>query len=194
VHTGASSPSCPFTGNIVFPRSKNILARAKIAEGYISDEKYEDASKIIEKIIEINPKSHEGMFLKGRLHLVKGEFDDAIAFLQPYLKDNPNVPMGHYLLGLGHLGNKDIQQAKTEPVEAVKLNPQWNEARLTLAQTAKEQVREDFHIADTLGWVYYKKNVFSRAIVYLKEANEKISDNPVIRYLLGMAYFKNGDK
>jgi Tfp pilus assembly protein PilF len=47
---------------------------------------------------------------------------------------------------------------------------------------------------DTLGWVYYKKNIFTRAITYLKEASEKVQDNPVIRYHLGMAYFKNGDK
>jgi len=28
----------------------------------------------------------------------------------------------------------------------------------------------------------------------LKEANEKIADNAIMRYHLGMAYFKNGDK
>jgi Flp pilus assembly protein TadD len=28
----------------------------------------------------------------------------------------------------------------------------------------------------------------------LKEANEKIPNNPVIKYHLGMAYYKNGEK
>ena len=41
--------------------------------------------------------------------------------------------MGHYFLGLAHLGNKDIQQAKNELAEAVKLNPDWTEPRLLLA-------------------------------------------------------------
>jgi tetratricopeptide (TPR) repeat protein len=45
-----------------------------------------------------------------------------------------------------------------------------------------------------LGWVYYKKNIFTRAITYLKEASEKLPDSPVVRYHLGMAYFKNGDR
>jgi Flp pilus assembly protein TadD len=31
-------------------------------------------------------------------------------------------------------------------------------------------------------------------VVYLKEAIEKVPGNPVIRYHLGMAYFKNGEK
>jgi Flp pilus assembly protein TadD len=63
-----------------------------------------------------------------------------------------------------------------------------------LAQSAKEQFPDDSHIADTLGWVYYKKNVFTRAITYLKEANEKIPNHATMRYHLGMAYYKNGDK
>ena len=49
---------------------------------------------------------------------------------------------------------------------------------LNLAQKAKEQVPDDPHISDTLGWIYYKKNVPSRAIVYLKEANEKVPNQP----------------
>jgi len=65
---------------------------------------------------------------------------------------------------------------------------------LTLAQSAKEQFPDDPHISDTLGWVYYKKNIFTRAITYLKEANEKVPDSPVMRYHLGMAFYKNGDK
>ena len=28
----------------------------------------------------------------------------------------------------------------------------------------------------------------------MKEANEKMTDNAIMRYHLGMAYFKNGDK
>jgi Flp pilus assembly protein TadD len=65
---------------------------------------------------------------------------------------------------------------------------------LTLAQGAKERVPDDPHISDTLGWVYYKKTVYGRAVTYLQEASEKSPDNAAIRYHLGMAYFKNGDK
>jgi tetratricopeptide (TPR) repeat protein len=65
---------------------------------------------------------------------------------------------------------------------------------LNLAQGAKGQFPEDPHISDTLGWVYYKKNILSRAIVYLKEANDKVPSHPIMRYHLGMAYYKNGEK
>jgi len=50
------------------------------------------------------------------------------------------------------------------------------------------------HISDTLGWVYYHKNIFTSAITYLKEAMKKLQTIPFVRYHLGMAYFKNGNK
>jgi predicted Zn-dependent protease len=57
---------------------------------------------------------------------------------------------------------------------------------------AKEQVPDNPFMSDTLGWVYYKKNVYSRAIVYLKDAADKMPNQPVVHYHLGMAYYKNG--
>ena len=65
---------------------------------------------------------------------------------------------------------------------------------LNLAQKAKEQVPEEAHISDTLGWIYYKKNVPGTAITYLKEAADKMPDQPSVRYHLGMAYYKNGNR
>lgn len=65
---------------------------------------------------------------------------------------------------------------------------------LSLAQAAKEQVPDNANISDTLGWIYYKKNLFGTAITYLKEAAEKNPKQPTIRYHLGMAYYKDGKK
>ncbi len=63
---------------------------------------------------------------------------------------------------------------------------------LNLAQTAKEQAPEDPRISDTLGWIYFKKDVSTRAVIYLEESKEKLPYHPVVRYHLGMAYLKNG--
>lgn len=48
-------------------------------------------------------------------------------------------------------------------------------------------------MSDTLGWIYYKKNVYVKAIDLLKDSTEKLPNNPVCHYHLGMAYVKNGD-
>ena len=114
-------------------------------------------------------------------------------------------------LGIIYDTQKKYDKAKQCYQKALKINPKFAPAAnnlaylyaekgenideaLNLAQSAKEQFPDDPHISDTLGWVYYKKNVFTLAITYLKEANEKIPDHSMMRYHLGMAYYKNGDK
>jgi len=57
--------------------SKNIPARTKIAEAYVNTNQYDKASEVVKKILELNPKSHEGTFLAGRIHLARKEYNDA---------------------------------------------------------------------------------------------------------------------
>ena len=47
--------------------------------------------------------------------------------------------------------------------------------------------------SDTLGWVYYKKDLATLAIATLRQASEQNPSNPVIHYHLGLAYLKNRD-
>jgi len=114
-------------------------------------------------------------------------------------------------LGIIYDTQKKYDKAKEQYQKALKINPKFVPAAnnlaylyaekgenideaLNLAQSAKEQFPDDPHISDTLGWIYYKKNVFTLAITYLKEASGKIPDQSMMRYHLGMAYYKNGDK
>jgi len=102
------------------------------------------------------------------------------------------------------------QKANEQYEQALKINPNfvvaannlaWNyveyggniDVALALAQTAKEQFPDDPSVSDTLGWIYYKKSVYLKAIALLKESAEKLPKNPTAHYHLGMAYFKNGD-
>ena len=114
-------------------------------------------------------------------------------------------------LGMIYESEKNYTKAQEYYEKALKINPNFAPAAnnlaylyaeqggnidvaLNLAQKAKEQVPDDPHISDTLGWIYYKKNISSRAIVYLKEAVEKFPNQPLSRYHLGMAYYKNGNR
>src|SRR5262245_58627756 len=64
---------------------------------------------------------------------------------------------------------------------------------LALAQTAKEQLPDHLSVSDTLGWIYYKKSVYLKAVDQLKDSVKKQPENPVYQYQLGIAYVKNGD-
>ena len=137
--------------------------------------------------------------------------EKAIGEYNAAIKKDPNSLPAHMGLGIIYELQKKPDKAKEFYQKALKVNPKFAPAAnnlaylyaergenideaLNLAQSAKEQFPDDPHISDTLGWVYYKKNIFSRAIVYLNEAVEKLKDSPTVHFHLGMAYYKNGDK
>ena len=64
---------------------------------------------------------------------------------------------------------------------------------LQLAQTAISAMPEDPDFNDTLGWVYYKRNMASLAIGPLRKSADRVPKNPTYRYHLGMAYMKTGE-
>ena len=67
-----------------------------------------------------------------------------------------------------------------------------NEA-LTLAQQAKEQMPNSHEINDTLGWVYYKKDMANLAVRPFETSVEQDPKNAIYHYHLGLAYAKAGD-
>jgi predicted Zn-dependent protease len=61
------------------------------------------------------------------------------------------------------------------------------------AQTAKAAMPNRPEVNDTLGWIYYKKNMTPQAIAALRDSVGRDSRNPVFYYHLGMAYAQSGD-
>jgi Flp pilus assembly protein TadD len=68
------------------------------------------------------------------------------------------------------------------------------EKALQLAQTAREAAPEDPYVADTLGWILYKRGVHQRALTLFQESAGKLPDNAAVQYHLGMAAHKLGDR
>jgi tetratricopeptide (TPR) repeat protein len=67
------------------------------------------------------------------------------------------------------------------------------EEALKLAQVAFEQLPDEPNVADTLAWIFVKKDMAARAVPLLETAVKTLPAEPQIRYHLGMAYFKTGD-
>jgi Flp pilus assembly protein TadD len=126
------------------------------------------------------------------------------------LKVNPRSVPAQMLLGLVLEGKGDVARARQAYEKVLELNPRFplaannlailyfehggdKEKALALAQTAREAAPEDPHIADTLGWMFYQRGVYQRAIALLKESVAKLPNNPEIQYHLGMAALKVGD-
>jgi tetratricopeptide (TPR) repeat protein len=65
---------------------------------------------------------------------------------------------------------------------------------MTLAEKAKKRAPNSPDISDTLGYVYYKKNLNSEAVRIFRQLVEEKPENPTFRYHLALALFKQGDK
>ena len=52
----------------------------------------------------------------------------------------------------------------------------------------------DGYITDSLGWVYYKKGEFEKALEYLQKAIGIVPDDPIMLEHLGDVYLKLNDK
>src|SRR5439155_12032684 len=64
---------------------------------------------------------------------------------------------------------------------------------LQLAQTAQQELVQEPHVADTLGWIYYKKDMLPAAIQHLESSAQKMPNDPTVLYHRGMAYKQSGD-
>jgi len=65
---------------------------------------------------------------------------------------------------------------------------------LELAQTAQRKLHDTPEVADTLGFIYYKKGLFPQAIRELTSAVAADDANPGFHFHLGLALSKSGDK
>ncbi|MDD5760085.1 MAG: hypothetical protein PHI06_13500, partial [Desulfobulbaceae bacterium] len=65
---------------------------------------------------------------------------------------------------------------------------------LRLAMVAKAGSPEDPYVADTLGWVHYKRASYDLAKSQFVQALEKLENNPTVNYHLGLTMEKLADK
>ena len=63
---------------------------------------------------------------------------------------------------------------------------------LQLAQAARALAPRDAEVHDTLGWVYYKKELSTFAIQAFRESVELDPTNAVHQFHLGLAYAQEG--
>ncbi|MCP4105431.1 MAG: tetratricopeptide repeat protein [Desulfobacteraceae bacterium] len=193
------------------PAALSIIHNLK-GELFLGKNKKTEAEESFKKAIELNPNSMRAYYALARLYLVSKKEDKAIEQFKAALGKKPNQVGPHMLLGIIYETKKDFESAEKHYNEALKIKPDFAVAANNLAyllaeqdkdlnialghaQKAKEALHEEPGVMDTLGWVYYKKGFYDRAIMELEESVKKFEkENATVYYHLGMAYFKKGNK
>jgi Flp pilus assembly protein TadD len=159
--------------------------------------------------LDLDKKNVEAQVKLGMVQSERGSRDQA---LQTYLDGSKAFPKeaAFYLLAGGiYEGKQDWERAKVQYQKALAIQPENPlasnnlayvilqqggnvDVAFSMAQTARRQLPDNPNSADTLGWAFYHKQVYSSAIDLFKEAVKKDPENALFNYHLGLAYAKNG--
>jgi tetratricopeptide (TPR) repeat protein len=153
-----------------------LSAYLNLAQTYYQAGKIGQAIKEYESVLAKEPQSTQALMMLGVIHESKQEHDKARARYEEILKFNAQfAPAANNLAWIlvEHGGNLDVALAH--------------------AQTARERRPDDPYVADTIGWIYYKKHAYLLAVSLLREAAERLSHEPLVQYHFGMALYKSGD-
>jgi len=191
-------------------------AKLRTLSGLVAlmDNRPDDAEKAFQKAIELDPTDAAGYEQLARLYAKTGRLNEAVATYETAIKARPEDPNLHYFLGtlysFGGAQDKAIERYE----DAIRYGPDLAypkndlayiyaesgenlDRALDLAQDAKAALPDHATVADTLGWVLYKRGIPSAAISYLKEAvansDGDIAVSGISLHHLAQAYEADGD-
>jgi tetratricopeptide (TPR) repeat protein len=183
--------------------------RAKI---YLAQQDFAHAEPDLLKAIELDPKLEPAYQLLAQLYVASNRQEEAIAKLTAFVENNKGTPAAPALLQLGMINeqSKHFDAARdayekllaVAPNSAMALNNlailysehfgQLDKA-YDLAKKAKEAANEP-HIADTLGWILFKRGDYNGALPLLQEGAAKLPNLPETQFHLGMTYYMLGEE
>ncbi|MBV8553176.1 MAG: tetratricopeptide repeat protein [Acidobacteriaceae bacterium] len=176
-----------------------------------SKQLFQEAADNFKEILKTNPQSGDIWLRLGIMQRELGQADAALASFQQasaVSPQNANAYLNEALL-LDALGRKKEAAEQYNKVLAIDsqntlalnnlafLNAEAGtnlDQAMTFAERAKKQLPDSPDISDTLGYVYYQKNLNDAALNIFKQIVVQAPQNPTFRLHLAMALLKEGDK
>ncbi len=189
---------------------KNVAFHIMLAQLLMEQKKdLAGAEQELHLASDLDKKNGEALVKLGMVQSARGNIDQA---LQTYLdasKANPREIAFYLLAGNIYENKQDWDHAKQQYQKVLEIQPQNPlasnnlayvmlqqggnvDVAFAMAQTARRQLPDNPNSADTLGWAFYHKHVYTSAISLFKEAVKKEPENALFNYHLGLAYAKSG--
>lgn len=181
-----------------------LLGTTLAAEGETNQ-----AESALSIAVRLQPDSSAAYLLLAQLYSQTGQDPKALRELQFALERDPNDVTALMLKGIIYNSEADYEDARDayrkvlalDPDNAIVLNNlacicadhlnQLDEA-YPLARRARDVAPSDPSIADTLGWILYRRGEYTPALVLLRESAAELSSVPEIQFHLGMACYMAG--
>jgi tetratricopeptide (TPR) repeat protein len=191
------------------PKSEETLMMA--ARFYGATGNYSSAEQSLRQAVDANPANLQAYQMLGQLYLSQRKLDDAKKEYEALAERDPSSVTAPTLVGMILEAQNNPAEARTRYERVLERNPNAAVAANNLAwimsesggnldlalqhaQTAKAAMPNRPEVSDTLGWIYYKKNMPSQAIAALTDSAGRDPKNPLFFYHLGMAHAKAGNK
>ncbi len=172
--------------------------------------KTEEAVQELKAAIGRYPSNPELLYYLGTVYEEAGRLDEAVSVLKQAIEKAPENANFVFRLGVVYDKQKDKQASIEAMRRVIALDPKHANALNYLGYTYAEMGQNldeaerlilealrhkpnDGYITDSLGWVYYQKGDYRRALDHLKKAHELVPDDPTIMEHVGDAYLKLND-
>ena len=161
--------------NVLLPeadKGKLVAPAIMLAELYKAEKEDAKAVQYYEQALKLAPDNVGLMMKLADFHLKKKDYSLAIENYEKILKQKDD-----YLPAMNNLAY--LYSDKGTNLDRA----------LELANAVSKKLPNNPDVADTLGWIFVKKQVYSQADPYLQIAIAAKPDNPTILYHMGMLRF-----
>jgi tetratricopeptide (TPR) repeat protein len=157
------------------PKREDLYLR--LAETYRRSGDLNSAAENFRKAKDLDPTDWQAQLKLALLLEGMGRKEEAKKIYDTVLKLQPDNPtaLNNLAFSMAESG-EDLDQA------------------LTLAQRAQRKWPGNPDVADTLGWIYVRKNLSDSAVDIFRDLVAKQPKNPIYRYHYAVALYQKGDK
>jgi tetratricopeptide (TPR) repeat protein len=199
---------------------KHIDKNPKLAQAwglkgkiYLAQRDFTHAEPDLLKAVELDPKLEPAYLLLGQLYVASNRQQEAIAKLSAFVENNKTAQTVPAMMQLAMIQEqqKNFTAARDAYENVLTVAPNFPLAlnnlavlyseRLgeldkayDLAKKANEAAPNEPHLADTLGWILFKKGDYGNALRLLQESAGRLPDQSEIQFHLGMAHYMVGEE
>jgi tetratricopeptide (TPR) repeat protein len=180
------------------------------ARTYAAGSDFASAERFLRQAIDLDNGYVAAYGALGQLYLAQDRLDSARAEFEALAQRTPTSIAAQTMVGVILQSQGNIDGAREQFERALQIDPDaalaannlaWIYAEhggnldvaMNLAQTAQKRLPGVAEVSDTLGFIYYKKNLPALAISLLNVSAAQDPANAVYQYHLGLAYVSAGD-
>ena len=187
----------------------------KKAADYVMLQDYKAAEILLKALSKERLDNFQVNMDLGDVLRLRGKHDEAVGYYEKALslmpEKNSDVWVVYYAMGISYEQSGNWEKAEAALKKALELSQNhyyvqnylgysWLrqgkniDDAFTLIVDAYNQAPNDGHIADSLGWAFYRIGQYDNAVKYLEKASELEPANALINDHLGDAYWQAGRK